>query len=59
MPGGRESRTGNLQIKSSFRPLATCEPYLDPDSESTNCKKKTKKKTMTVGSLNSDWIFYD
>lgn len=43
MPGGRESRTGNLQIKSSFWPLATCEPYLDPDSESTNCKQKKQK----------------
>ena len=54
MPGGRESWTGNLHIKSSFQPIATCEPYLDPDSESTNCEgKKKKRKAMTVGSLNS------
>ena len=45
MPGGRESWTGNLHIKSSFQPIATCEPYLDPDSESTNCEEKKKKKS--------------
>lgn len=48
------SRPGSLQIKSSFRPIATCAPYLDPDSESTICGKK--KKAMTVGSLNSGYV---
>ena len=60
MPGGRESWTGNLHIKSSFQPTATCEPYLDPDSESTNCgKKKRKEKLWQLEVWTLDWIFYD
>ena len=61
MPGGRESWTGNLHIKSSFQPIATCEPYLDPDSESTNCeeKKKKKEKLWQLEVWTLDWIFCD